>query len=131
MLFYDFFVNKSIIYFVKIVKISYHRYPPPITAHANKGQSLQVPSRLLSRGYAASRQKRRRSYHWKRIDMYYFWNALTVGKLLVDSQLNFVIASGGQKKTNLLKSSPFDDTGFTSWTCAAYGLCGMECALVQ
>ena len=38
------------IYFVKIVKISYHNYPPPITAPANKGQNLQVPSRPLSRG---------------------------------------------------------------------------------
>ena len=46
-----FFENKGIIYFVKIVKISYHEYPPPITAPANKGQNLQVPSRPLSRGY--------------------------------------------------------------------------------
>ena len=38
-------------YFVKNVKISYQKYPPPITAPANKGQNLQAPSRPLSRGY--------------------------------------------------------------------------------
>ena len=36
---------------MKIVKISYHNDPPPITAPANKGQNLQVPSRPLFRGY--------------------------------------------------------------------------------
>ena len=36
------------------MKVSYHNYPPPITAPANKGQDLQVPSRPLSRGYTDS-----------------------------------------------------------------------------
>ena len=43
--------NKSNSCFIKIVKILYHNDPPPITAPANKGQNLQVPSRPLSRGY--------------------------------------------------------------------------------
>ena len=43
--------NKSNSCFIKIVKILYHNDPPPITAPANNGQNLQVPSRPLSRGY--------------------------------------------------------------------------------
>ena len=34
-----------------MMKLLYRNDPPPITALANKGQNLQVPSRLLSRGY--------------------------------------------------------------------------------
>ena len=45
--------NFQKIFFVKIVKLSCHHDPPPITAPASKGQNLPVPSRPLSRGYTA------------------------------------------------------------------------------
>ena len=56
---------------MKIVKISYHNDPPPITAPANKGQNLQVPSRPLFRGYTVLKNAKKMFKNPSGCDFFY------------------------------------------------------------